>query len=348
MDSRIAAAIAEGAGLVTAARLRGIGVDPRVVATLVRQGELVAVRRGVYTTRSTWDAADAFRGRPFMAIRAAELTLKVPHVFSHDSAAVLHRIPLIDVRRSEVHITRRRVLGSRHEHGVRHHGATYDDADVVRVGGLDALTKARTVIDIARTHGYDAGLVAADGALRLGVTPAELEAVLATMASWPGITMARAVMADADAGAESAAETLGRILVKELGLGPVETQFPVVTEKGVRWGDIRVGRHLFEVHGRIKVRSVEDGGVASTTPEAVVWEEKKRERMVVSRGFGVSNIVWQDFWEPHRSLAKARLKAEYVATSQRFGSDLTPELARDAAELRGRRRPPPAAPPPAM
>ncbi len=338
MDSRIRILIAGGSGLVTTARLRSAGIDPRLITRLVRRGDLVALRRGVYTTRELWGRWDEFRERPLARMAAAELTLTVPHVFSHDSAAIAHQIPLIEVRTSDVHITRTRVLGSRTRGGIHHHGAAYTPDDVVTIGTFEVLTKARTVVDIARTHGYDAGLVAADGALRLGVTRADLSAILAKMTYWPGITSARAVVDDADAGAESAAETLGRILVRELGIGPVETQFPVGTDAGVRWCDIRVGAHLFEIHGRIKLQTVEDGGVATTAPETVVWNERKRERLVTSRGLGLSNIVWQDFWGPRRSQAAARLKAEYAVTVQRFGDTLPRHLEDEAREMRGRRR----------
>ena len=39
-------------------------------------------------------------------------------------------------RRELVHITRPDVRGSRTEHGVKHHGATYRDDQVVEVGGI--------------------------------------------------------------------------------------------------------------------------------------------------------------------------------------------------------------------
>lgn len=334
MDSRILARIAQGAGLATAKDLRALGIDPRVLTALVRAGELVAVRRGVYTTAELWDSWDEWHQRPLARLRAAHSAMTVPHVFSHDSSAILHRLPLIDPRESLVHVTRDRVVGSFTRHDVRHHGAPYAADEVIRVGGLGALDVPRTVADMARTHGYAAGLVAADAALRLGHTRATLEEAIETMRSWPGVTFSRAVVSDADGGAETAAETLGRILVKELGVDEVDTQFPVRTTSGIRWADIRVGCHLFEVDGRIKLTSSADGGVATEPASAVLWKEKKREREVMARGLGVSRIVWQDFWEPHRSLAGARLAAELQATRQRYGDRLSAELAEDARRLR--------------
>ncbi len=62
------------------------------------------------------------------------------------------------------------------------------------------------------------------------------------MRFWPYSRQARAAVEFADPGAESVLETLGRLLVKALGVGDVETQFPLALDDGrVVWGDIRVG-----------------------------------------------------------------------------------------------------------
>lgn len=334
MDPRIVARIAQGSGVATARSLRALGIDPRVISALARGGELVAVRRGVYTTAELWDSWDEWRDRPLARIRAAHLTTTKAHVFSHDSAAVLQGIPLIDARTSEVHLTREGVVGSHTRYGVRHHGAAYVPDEVVAVDDLNALTVPRTVADLARTHGYSAGLVAADAALRHGYSRASLRQATEPMRSWPGISVCRAVVADADPGAESAAETLGRILVKELGIGEVETQFPVRTAGGVRWCDMRVGRHLFEVDGRIKIVPVAEGGVATIAASEVLWQEKKRERELTGRALGISRIVWQDYWPPHRSRARARLLAEFENTGRRFGTQLDAAMVEDARRLR--------------
>lgn len=335
MDWRIEALVARGRGLATGRELRAAGIDPRRIAALVRSGQLVPVRRGVYTTAERWESWDEWLARPLARVRAAHLAMSVPHVFSHDSAALLLRLPLIDPRRSEVHVTRGSVVvGSQMRYGVRHHGAPFADDQVRAVDGLDTLDECRTVADMARTHGYNAGLVAADRALRQGHSQAALLAAIEPMSCWPGVTTARAVATDADRGAETAAETLARILVKELGVEDVETQFPIRTAHGVRWVDIRAERHLYEVDGRIKYLPAELGGVADGRAEEVLWREKKRERDLTSPGLGLSRIVWQDFWEPHRSRARQRLRAELDETRRRFGTEVPAALLEDAQIIR--------------
>ena len=338
METRALAAVAAGRGLVTATRLSILGFHPRRVARWVRSGELVSVRRGVYTTAQLWAEWDEYRARPLARVRAAHLTLTVPHVFSHDSAALLLGVPLIRPHASEVHVTRPQVHGSRIQYGVRHHGATYPTRAVVVADGLPALGIARTVVDLARTHGYRTGLVAADGALQLGVSRAELVAAYASMRCWPGVTHARSAVDDADPGAESVGETLTRELVAELGLGRrIETQFPVVVRGGLHWCDLRVGCHLFEFDGRVKFRSVDQGGMADEGAERALWEERKRQQQVCAEGLGMSRLTWDDFWGAARDRAKRRLLAEYAVTEARFGPSLTRRLEESARRFRGRR-----------
>lgn len=338
MDSRVRAAVAAGQGLVTSARLQEMGLAARLISRWVRGGELVAVRRGVYTTRELWDAWDQYVERPLARIRASHLTLDVPHVYSHDSSALLQRLPLIRPQESETHVTRTGINGSRIRFGIRHHGAAYLDSQVVTAHGLPALDVPRTVADLARTHGYRAGLVAADGALQLGFTRSQLAAAAEPMTSWPGVTDVRAAIADADPGAESVGETLSRELLTELGIGDAETQFAVRIPSGVAWCDLRIGCHVFEFDGRIKLRPVDRGGVAEQMAEQVVWDERRRQRDVCAEGLGMSRIYWEDFWGEARRRARERLRREFDVTRQRFGDQLPPHLAEFAARMRGRRR----------
>jgi hypothetical protein len=138
--------------------------------------------------------------------------------------------------------------------------------------------------------------VAADGALQAGITRAAMAEAAASMVSWPGITQVRAAIEDAVLGAESVGETLARELVCELGHGVPETQFPVRIPSGIAWCDLRLGCHVFEFHGRIKLRSVERGGVAEQAAEQVAWDERRRERDVCAEGLGASRIYWDDLW----------------------------------------------------
>ena len=94
---------------------------------------------------------------PRLRAVAAGLATRSGFVFSHDSAAHLLGLPFLRPRRELVHVTRPGVVGSRHQHGVKHHRAPFLATQVVRAGGWRCLDLARTALDLAREHGYDAG-----------------------------------------------------------------------------------------------------------------------------------------------------------------------------------------------
>jgi len=323
MEPRVLAHMARQHGMITRSQLRQLGVDDGVVRRLVTTGQLVAVRRGVYMCPESWAGLDEYTGQPLARARAAHYAMRLPHVMSHDSAALEHGLPILLPKPELVHVTRPRVLGTRTEHGVKHHKAVFRPGQRELVNGIPVLDRARTAVDIAREHGFTHGVVACDSALRSGVTRRELRSAHEPMKSWPGITVVRAAVEFADGRAETLAESLGRILVVELGLDPeVEPQFELIIDGKYHRCDLRVGRHIFEVDGRIKYQSVESGGVATKAVEQVLWEEKQRQTLICGIGLGMSRITWPDFWGAQRERCKARLRREYYVTEARFGTSL--------------------------
>jgi hypothetical protein len=70
---------------------------------------------------------------------------------------------------------------------------------------------ARTVVDLARTSSFRAGVVVADSALRgKQVSKDELRAVVADCARWPGIRQANMVVEFSDGRSESTLESISR------------------------------------------------------------------------------------------------------------------------------------------
>jgi Transcriptional regulator, AbiEi antitoxin len=339
MDPRFCARISVNRGLITRPEVLACGLSGDQLARLLRAGELMVVRRGVYARACDWEAWDPYVERPRQRARAAHMMTRTNHVLSHDSAAHELGLAILRPRKELVHITRPLSRAARTRHGVKHHGARYRHEQVVDVGGIPVLDAARTACDMAREYGIQGGLPTFDAAMRAGVTREQFRAALEDMAGWPDVVAPRACVDLADAGAESVAETLGRLLVMEV-VGPeaeIETQFPVMTVCGVMWCDLRVGRHLFEIDGRLKYRRPAEGGVAERPIEDVIWEEKGRERDVCAEGLGMSRIIWEDFWGRKRRSAAARLHQDYSRTRERLGDQLPPHLAEFAARMRGRR-----------
>lgn len=336
MTAKVLAVLARNGGVISRNEARDCGMHDTSIRANIRQGRWVAVRRAVYADAEQWATLD-LAGRGRLRTRAAMKTMRRAHVASHDSAADEHGLDVLRPDQELVHVTRPGVTNAWVEHGVKVHLARYAPEQVVTVDGIPVLDLARTAVDIARENGTPYGEVACDSAMRKGVTREQLMLAYEIMRSWPHVTRARAAVDYADPRAESVAETLGRILVDGLGLGDVDLQFPVRLRHGrVVWGDIRVGCHVFEVEGRIKLVPVADGGVATESPTDVAWKLKRRERDLRDVGLGMSQIFWSDFFPPHRVEAERRLRREYADTVAMFGAQLPERMRREAAELRGR------------
>jgi hypothetical protein len=285
------------------------------------RGDWTVVRRGAYAERGRWEASDEDE-RYRLTARGALLMAVAPAALSHSSSAAFLGMQLRPHWRRLVHVTRPGVTGGRVEGGVNHHTAAYTVDDMLQVDGLPMLGLGRTAVDIARTYGFEDGVVAADAALRLGATLAELERVLAGMSSWPHVTTARNAVDLADGGAANIGETLLRLLVLELELGVPETQFHVVEGGREAWVDLRLRRHFIEFDGRVKYVGRESGGVADRSPEQVVWDEKRREDWLRGHdgGHGMSRVIWSDMFGPARAATKKRLRHDILESDRRFGS----------------------------
>lgn len=334
----IRAVMAANGGLLTWAQARDGGLSTPEIRHLVRRGSLVPLRRGLYVDGEYWRSLDPYREQPRVRTRAVIACLKRGFVVSHDSAAYELGLDIVAPPVPHTHITRPGSTTAWTRYRVKHHYARYASSQIVMVDGLEVLDAARTAVDIAREHGEPYGEIACDSALRLGVTKGALRDACAPMTSWPHILRTRRAVEFARPGAQTPIETLGRILVEELGVGETDLQFPVRVEGGrVVWGDIRVGCHIFETDGKVKYLSPEEGGVASESPAAIAWKAKKRDRLLFAEGLGSSHIHWEDCWPPGRTQALVRLREEYDDTVRRFGDRLPERLARQARELRGER-----------
>jgi hypothetical protein len=338
MRPKLIALAARQGGLVTRSQALSAGYSLKEIRTLTKpDGPWVVVRRGVYGEREVVEKAEVWNQKMLLVDRAAHLVMNHPHLMSHDSAARLHGLAMLRPADLLVHITRFGVGGSRTEEGVKHHLTRLGLLDAPVVEGLRATGLARTALDLAREHGYIAGVAACDAVLQRGVEIAELEEHLALMWSWPGVRTARAAVDAADPGAESLGESLLRVVLEELDLGPIQTQFPVVVDGRVFWPDLRIGRHFFEFDGLLKYLRREAGGLADDEISKVVWEEKQRQDAICGRQLGMSRIVWSELLGSQRDRLKQRLRREYEGTSSLFGDQLPPEMIAQAARLRPQR-----------
>jgi hypothetical protein len=298
----------------TAAAWRAAGVSESRLATLVRSGELIKIRYGVYATAAILAEAKA-DPRLQHAVEVGAATARTEKgVASHQSAAQLHGLNLLH-RPAAGMVTLTMPPGTRtgrHGHAnVVHRVAELPDKHVIRLHGVPVTTVARTVADIARTSTFMEGVVTADSALRERYTSkTELRRVLASCERWPGVSRARSVVEFSSAASESVLESCARVSFRDQGLPPPEPQVSIIDHSGHRIARVdflwRSFWTIAEADGLLKYNGRDDA-----------IAELKRDRLLREAGFEVVHFTWKElFAEPARVAARIR---EAFARARRLG-----------------------------
>ncbi len=298
----------------TRAQAIAAGITSREFATMTKPGgPWVKVRYAVYADRGRWQRLDD-DGRAGLRDLGALLVCHDDAVLSHSSAARRLGLPLVDVDDGLSHLTRASLRQTaRVEAGIKHHVAALSPEHVSEVLGIPVTTPIRTVLDVSREYGYRAGLVAADAALRAGANREDLINLAEALTTEPYRPVFAAVAAEADGRAETPIETLGRILVKSMGITELELQHRFTFDDGgYADGDIYSPEldYLFECDGRMKYQDGYDDFGRLVTGRELLWKEKKREDKVRGLGTGVSRIIWVDTLPHNGNRARQRLWRE--------------------------------------
>jgi len=215
---------------------------------------------------------------------------------SHQSAAVLHGLPLPGTPPSRVHATRDRRSGARTSRVLHLHAAALEPDEVVAVDGLLVTSLPRTLVDLARSLPFEQALVPADAALHTHrVTRAALDEALGRAAGRPGNASARQVLAFARPGATNPGETLSRLAIHRAGLPPPALQHPVRTAGGLFLGQVDFWWEEFatagEFDGRLKYGRLLRPG---QNPGDVVFAEKVREDAIRADGREMVRWIWRE------------------------------------------------------
>jgi Transcriptional regulator, AbiEi antitoxin len=274
---------------MTTAELLAKGLSEGRIRSLVRQGVLSPVGHGTYVRAALAAGAKGSRVGE-QALRVAAVLAVGPRgaAGSHHSAAILHELDLLGRQEPEVAITRPPGTSPKTRAGVRVHLAALPTRHVTVCGGVPVTSVARTVVDLARTSSFRSGVVVADSALRGELTTkAELAAVLADCARWPGLAKARQVVEFSDALSESALESVSRVVFREQGIPPPELQEWVGgDEEGV------VGRADF-LWRRFGTIGEADGALKYADPARAI-AQLQRDAKLRAAGFQVVHFTWDD------------------------------------------------------
>lgn len=289
--------------LATTAQWAARGVSAGRLRQLVRAGDLVALRRGVYARADSLvsSADDPARTHAFR-VAAALLAADALASASHRSAAILHGLDLLErPPESLVTLTRPpRARGSRaRRNDLEVHTAALFPGHVIKHYGLPVTSVARTVVDVARTSPLMNGVVVADSALHAGkTTHEELASVLAACSSWPGAHRARQVIAFSDHRSESVLESCARMTFHEHGLPAPELQVDIGDEEFVGRVDFCWLEYLTIAEA--------DGMLKYADPRRAA-AQLERDQLLREVGYKVVHFTWRQlFRETERLIARIR------------------------------------------
>jgi hypothetical protein len=274
---------------MTSAELMAVGLSAAQIRRLVRQGVLLHLGYGAY-------ARAALVGQ-VASDRVGEQTLRLASVLavagpgavgSHHSAAAIHGLDLLGRHSPEVvAVTRAPGVSRTGRPNVRLHIAALPIGHVTVRSGVCVTSVARTVVDLARTSSFRAGVVVADSALRSKqVSRDELRGVVADCARWPGIRQANLVVEFSDGRSESALESISRVAFRDHGIPAPELQVDVGGDNGV------VGRadFLWRRYGTI---GEADGAIKYANTSRAI-SQLRRDAALRAAGFQVVHFTWPE------------------------------------------------------
>lgn len=297
--------------ITSAAELAARGVGPGELRQLVRRGELIRLRRGVYAKPGGELTAEQTHRR---LVEATIPMLSPDAVLSHGTAAIWHELPVWRPALERIHVTRSRPGGGKHRTTGIVHVAPLTADEILELDGYSVTALPRTVVDLGRTRPFEQAVAAADAALAAGLPLASLEAALIRARGWHGIPKCRAAMEFADPRAESAGESVSRVRCLEHGLPAPIPQFEVRDRRGTLIGRCDLGwpklKTLGEFDGRIKYGRLVP---AHQSIQDVVYREKVREDAFRDLGWSVVRWTWDDLAHfevvaerLHRAFARAK------------------------------------------
>ena len=275
---------------MTAAELAAAGTSRGQLRRLVQRGALVRVIRGGYAPAALVAARSGDRAGEHAVLASAALAVAGPgSVVSHHSAALIHGLDLLGYGLGET-VVLTRPPGCRNHAGragVRIHVAALPPGYVVTRHGVPVTAVARTVVDLARTSPFPAGVVVADSALHTGqTTKAELESVITACARWPGLRAARRVTGFCDGRSESVLESVSRVAFRDQGLPPPDLQVWVGDEIDM------IGRADFLWRDNHTVAEA-DGALKYADPSRAM-AQLERDKRLREAGFEVVHFTWQE------------------------------------------------------
>jgi very-short-patch-repair endonuclease len=298
----------ERGGWFTRADALESGYSDSQIRLRLRSGRWSRLCRDAYVEPCGWPADEQpwerTRRLHLLLTRAVLQRMGEGAVVSHQSAAVLHGLPIWGLDLERVHLTKS-TGRARSDRAIQVHRSPLEPDDVGEVLGLCLTSPARAIVETACTSSYEVGVVLADAALREGlVTCDQLTAMADRMEHWPGSPAARAAARFADGLSESVGESRLRVLMANEGLPRPQLQVEIRDSAGRL-----LGRVDFVLEQKL---IVEFDGAQKYDSAKVIVAEKWREDRLRELGYSFARVGWADLERPRetserllRSLARS-------------------------------------------
>ena len=293
----------------------GEGGTDRDIRRALRDRHIDRLRHGSYVSASAYaDLEDhertETRYRDMVVAAARSGTSR--RYLSHQSAAVMLDVPLLDPDRSAVHFVSER--SGRTSSGLVIHQAPIPDDHLVTVEGFRVTSIGRTVCDAARLGTFRQAVCALDSGLyqgRIREQPLDLQPIIDALGPCHGINVLRTALPLATDQSESIGETISRCVLCDAELLPdPELQVVITLPDGTTFrcdfgwrdstGRLRV---VGEFDGRIKYHR-QSAASGHALPEEVIYNEKLREDAIRARDVTVVRWNWNDLAAPRRLVGR--------------------------------------------
>ncbi|MFE7742520.1 type IV toxin-antitoxin system AbiEi family antitoxin domain-containing protein [Nocardia sp. NPDC057455] len=309
----------EAPQLISRRQALASGLSDKALHRLCRTGQWQRLRAGHYLNSS--GSGLGATGRHLLLTLATAESASDAAITSHCSAAVLHGLSTWGIPLDRVHLTRNRINGGRLSRRVVVHSAQVEPDEVTLVDDIRVTTPARTVLDIARSQGFEQSVALGDSALRQGLTTTtELREHLRRARHRPGCRRAALVLDFLDGRSENVGESRSRILLRQAGLPAPQVQARVFSDD-----EICVGRVDFlfpdlgvigEFDGKIDHRAAARGPVPAAP---VVRAEQQHEARLRSLGWVTVRWGWDDLSAPTRLAERLHTAIRTASGNHRSG-----------------------------